>query len=110
MSSLKQARQTKGMSQATLARLAGVSDNTIGNVEGGHNSLSLQLAERLAEVLEVDAVGLFARSALDQMRSAVDTTPESYRPTTFAVGLAKIRVALGINAELDTLDLSAEMR
>jgi transcriptional regulator with XRE-family HTH domain len=109
VASLKKARVSMHISQAALARLIGVSDNTIQNAEGGHKAISRELAERLAAVLAVDAVGLYARSALDQMRSAMDTTPESYRPTTVAIGLAKLKAALEIWRELDTLDLPDEM-
>ncbi|HVX41402.1 MAG TPA: helix-turn-helix transcriptional regulator [Gemmatimonadaceae bacterium] len=50
---VRRLRIQRGMSQETLAELAGVSRNFEGSVERGESSLSLDAAERLAHALGV---------------------------------------------------------
>jgi putative transcriptional regulator len=50
---LKEARERKGMTQADLARQAGVSRELINNVENGRKLMSLPHARAVARVLGV---------------------------------------------------------
>lgn len=50
---LKQARQSKGMNQTDLARLAGISQQMLSMIELGERSLTVPVARKLAAVLGV---------------------------------------------------------
>jgi predicted transcriptional regulator len=50
-SALKKYRQSKGITQTELAKVSGLSRSYISEVEGGHASISLDRAERLAKAL-----------------------------------------------------------
>jgi transcriptional regulator with XRE-family HTH domain len=53
---LKEARETKSLSQAELARRAGVPQSTISRIEAGETgSITLANLERLADALDVNA-------------------------------------------------------
>jgi transcriptional regulator with XRE-family HTH domain len=101
---LKEARAGK-FTLASLAVATGVSDTTLGSLENMEKTLTLQMAERLAEVLKVDAVELYARHAISQMQAAIDTASAiNYRPTNVSLGLARIKLALDLNRVLDGLE------
>lgn len=50
---LKDARESKGMSQEDLAQACGVVRQTISNIEVGMNKPSVTLAKKIGEVLDV---------------------------------------------------------
>ena len=58
-SSAGAARRARGLSQQQLARLAGVSRQTIVELEGGNYNPSTALALRLAALLDTHVEGLF---------------------------------------------------
>lgn len=49
---LKELRKEKGLTQMQLSKLVGVKRNTIAMIEIGENKPSLELAMRLAKVLD----------------------------------------------------------
>lgn len=51
---LKIIRVAKGMNQAQLADLAGVSRTAITSIEAGNNNPSVELAKKLGDILKVD--------------------------------------------------------
>lgn len=51
---LKEARKKKNMTQQELADKVGVSRQQISNVENGRNELSVDLAKKIAVVLEIE--------------------------------------------------------
>ena len=55
---LREARERQGMTQADLAEKSGLSTDTIGRVEGGHNPTGTTL-ETLADALGVSMATLF---------------------------------------------------
>lgn len=55
-------RQQKGLTQESLAEKLDVSSSYIGYVERGQKSPSLQLMERISEVLEVEPALLLSKS------------------------------------------------
>jgi putative transcriptional regulator len=59
LNSLREARAQRGLTQAQLAELAGVSRKTINTVENGVFIPSTLLALRLARVLETSVEQLF---------------------------------------------------
>jgi transcriptional regulator with XRE-family HTH domain len=59
---LKQLRTAVGVTQGDLAAAVGVSGPYITQVENGQKAISLELALRLAEALEVDPANLLVRS------------------------------------------------
>lgn len=54
MLKIQQYRKKKGISQAKLAELAGISAGSIGNYEGGHREPNLETIAKIAVVLEVE--------------------------------------------------------
>ena len=56
---LKEARQAKGLSQAALAEMVGVSRNTISSIETGQFSPTAKLALILCIALDKKFEGLF---------------------------------------------------
>lgn len=56
---LKQARQRKGLSQAELARLVGVTRQALSSVEANKQAPSLQLALQISRILATDMEELF---------------------------------------------------
>ncbi len=55
---LKQLRLLKGLSQETLADLAGLHRTYVGSVERSERNISIDNMERLAKALEVDIIDL----------------------------------------------------
>lgn len=58
---VKAARRSRGLSQLRLAELAGLSEQMIGQVERAETWPSADTLEKLAAVLELDAIDFFAR-------------------------------------------------
>ncbi|MGH7074541.1 MAG: helix-turn-helix domain-containing protein [Stellaceae bacterium] len=58
---LRRARRAKGLSQEELADRAGVNRNYIGMLEREENAATVDMIEKLAEVLEIDPVELLSR-------------------------------------------------
>lgn len=56
---LRQIRQAQGLSQETLADLAGLHRTYVGSVERSERNVSIDNIERLARALEVDIVEFF---------------------------------------------------
>lgn len=58
---LRRTRRAKGLSQEELADRAGVNRNYIGMLEREENAATVDILEKLAEVLEIDPAELFNR-------------------------------------------------
>jgi transcriptional regulator with XRE-family HTH domain len=58
---LRRARRAKGLSQEELADRAGVNRNYVGMLEREENGATVDMIEKLAEVLEIDPVELLSR-------------------------------------------------
>ncbi len=56
---LRQIRQAQGLSQETLADLAGLHRTYVGSIERSERNVSIDNIERLAKALEVDIVEFF---------------------------------------------------
>lgn len=63
---LRVERRRAGLSQERLALEAGINRNTIGKIERGAMTPTLDLILRIAEQLEVDAAELVARAAAER--------------------------------------------
>ena len=59
MINLKEVRKTKGLTQEELAAKCDVQRTTVTMIETGENLPSVQLAKKLAEVLEIDWTEFF---------------------------------------------------
>ena len=59
MINLKEARKSKGLTQEELAAKCDVQRTTVTMIETGENLPSVQLAKKLAEVLEIDWTEFF---------------------------------------------------
>jgi transcriptional regulator with XRE-family HTH domain len=58
---LRRLRHAKGMSQEELADRAGINRNYVGMLEREQHSATVDMLEKLAEVLEADPVEFFRR-------------------------------------------------
>jgi len=56
---LRQIRQAQGLSQETLADLAGLHRTYVGSIERSERNVSIDNIERLARALEIDIVEFF---------------------------------------------------
>lgn len=73
---LRGTRAQRGLTQARLAQMAGLSDGMIGHVERGSRNLSEAAIDRIAEVLELTA------SETDELREArLETAGLSFSPS-----------------------------
>ncbi len=66
---MKLYRKKEGLSQAALAEKAGTAPNYIALIEVGKNFPSLQMLEKIATALNIDALDLFDKTSL----SLIDT-------------------------------------
>ena len=57
---LRRLRHAKGLSQEELADRAGINRNYVGMLEREEHAATIDMLEKLADVLGVDAVELFA--------------------------------------------------
>ena len=60
---LRRLRHAKGMSQEELADRAGINRNYVGMLEREQHSATVDMLEKLAEVLEAEPVEFFRREA-----------------------------------------------
>jgi transcriptional regulator with XRE-family HTH domain len=60
---LRRLRHAKSMSQEELADRAGINRNYVGMLEREQHSATVDMLEKLAEVLEADPVEFFQREA-----------------------------------------------
>jgi transcriptional regulator with XRE-family HTH domain len=58
---LRRLRQAKGLSQEELADRAGINRNYVGMLEREQHSATVDMLEKLAEVLKTDPVEFFRR-------------------------------------------------
>lgn len=58
---LRQLRQAKGMSQEELADRAGINRNYVGLLEREQHAATVDMLEKLADILEVDPIAFFER-------------------------------------------------
>lgn len=56
---LRRLRHERGLSQEELAHLAGVSGNHVGHLEREEKAATVDVLEKLARVLETDAIEFF---------------------------------------------------
>lgn len=66
MKNLSRIRKAKGLNQSQLAEMAGCNQGTISKIEKGKANATLRLAEKIADVLEVEPVELFGLAELQQ--------------------------------------------
>lgn len=52
---IREQRQKAGMSQESLAELAGISVNTVSRIEGGQTAMSVEVFKKLVCILGMDA-------------------------------------------------------
>lgn len=58
---LRQLRQARGMSQEELADRAGINRNYVGLLEREQHAATVDMLEKLADILEVDPIAFFER-------------------------------------------------
>lgn len=63
---IRQRRKDSHLSQETFAEKAGISVNTVSRIEGGQTAMSIEIFQRLVEVLDADANMLLGRPMGDQ--------------------------------------------
>lgn len=59
---LRRLRHAKGLSQEELADRAGINRNYVGMLEREENAATVDMLEKLAEVLEIDPIAFFEAS------------------------------------------------
>ncbi|MBZ9775165.1 helix-turn-helix domain-containing protein [Mesorhizobium sp. CO1-1-8] len=59
---VRRVRKERGMTLESLATEAGLAYSYMGGIERGQRNPSLNVAEKIAKVLEIDPVTLFCRS------------------------------------------------
>ncbi len=70
---IRDCRKSKGMSQATLAELVGVSVNYIGQIELADRHVGLDLLEKIAMVLDISIISLlFEVKSATLIREEID--------------------------------------
>jgi transcriptional regulator with XRE-family HTH domain len=60
---LRRLRRSRGLSQEELADRAGINRNYVGMLEREENSATVDMLEKLADVLNVDPIEFFRRSS-----------------------------------------------
>ena len=68
MINLKEVRKSKGFTQEELAAKCDVQRTTVTMIETGENLPSVQLAKKLAEVVEIDWTEFFNEEVNDRFR------------------------------------------
>ena len=58
---VRRVRKERGLTQEELAHLAGVNRNYVGMIERRENSPTIDMIERLASALNVDAISLLSQ-------------------------------------------------
>ena len=69
---VREIRKRRGLTQAQLAEIVGLSDNFISMIERGTGHPTLEVVGRIANVLEVDLPELFEKRAALSRREAVN--------------------------------------
>lgn len=59
---IREQRQESGLSQESLAELAGISSNTVSRIEGGQTAMSVEVFRKLVCILGMDANSLLGRT------------------------------------------------
>lgn len=62
---IRDRRMEKGMSQETVAEMAGISANTVSRIEGGHSAMSIEIFIKLIQILNLDANELLGVNLLE---------------------------------------------
>jgi transcriptional regulator with XRE-family HTH domain len=65
---LRRLRRSKGLSQEELANRAGINRNYVGMLEREENSATVDMLEKLADVLNVDPIEFFKRPSREAKR------------------------------------------
>jgi transcriptional regulator with XRE-family HTH domain len=65
---LRRLRRSKGLSQEGLADRAGINRNYVGMLEREENSATVDMLEKLADVLNVDPIEFFKRPSREAKR------------------------------------------
>jgi transcriptional regulator with XRE-family HTH domain len=65
MESLRAIRKQRRLTQAQLAAMVGVNQATISKIEGGNDSVTLDMVYRIAAALNVPAGALFPQGELE---------------------------------------------
>jgi transcriptional regulator with XRE-family HTH domain len=91
---LKRIRESRGLSQAKLAQLAGLNPVTVHRIEHGHKSPTVKTLESLAQVLDVEVGDLFPKvgrrsSAQPSLLNGLDERHE-YPYPWMAASLARV--------------------
>jgi transcriptional regulator with XRE-family HTH domain len=60
---LRRLRRSRGLSQEELADRAGINRNYVGMLEREENSATVDMLEKLADVLDIDPIEFFRRSS-----------------------------------------------
>jgi transcriptional regulator with XRE-family HTH domain len=95
---LKKFRKEEGLSQEALARRCDVSPNHIGQIEMGRRFPSVELIERIAAVLKVEAYRLFkdeSGEVVDEKREFLAKLPDRIR------GDLKKQLLAAISSDID---------
>ncbi len=69
---LRRLRHEKGLSQEELAHRAGINRNYIGMLEREEHAATVDMLEKLAEILEIDPTAFFDREGKTSLRGKED--------------------------------------
>lgn len=75
-------RAERDMSRAQLAELIGVNPQTVGALERGDHSPSLDLAFRICEIFSLPVEAVFSRTPFGPMSTEIYRTPGTTATTT----------------------------
>jgi transcriptional regulator with XRE-family HTH domain len=69
---LRRLRHEKGLSQEELAHRAGINRNYIGMLEREEHAATVDMLEKLAEILEIDPTAFFDREGKKSLKEGED--------------------------------------
>lgn len=78
MSEIQKIRKEKGLSQAELAKLAGISEISIRKYENGQRRPKIQTLEKIARALDVPLANLTDDILINSVTQIMDTVTEEY--------------------------------